>query len=181
MKAGHLQQYAPPLTIYNEPVNLFVADFMGNPPMNFIKGKIVSAKKKSFDINFAGLDATFEVNGEVILPQETVDKTAEDVTVSKETKEVTDLTGREVVVGIRPEYLSIDEQGIPTTVYSTLPAGMETTVKLHLNDDVITGVVFGSVDYAVNTPLNINFNGNKIILFDKNTTNRIAFGSLKIK
>ena len=76
---------------------------------------------------------------------------------------------------------SIDEQGIPTTVYSTLPAGMETTVKLRLNDDVITGVVFGSVDYAVNTPLNINFNGNKIILFDKNTTNRIAFGSLKIK
>ena len=181
MKAGHLQQYAPPLTIYNEPVNLFVADFMGNPPMNFIKGKIVSAKKKSFDINFAGLDATFEVNGEVILPQETVDKTAEDGTVSKETKEVTDLTGREVVVGIRPEYLSIDEQGISTTVYSTLPAGMETTVKLRLNDDVITGVVFGSVDYAVNTPLNINFNGNKIILFDKNTTNRIAFGSLKIK
>ena len=57
---------------------------------------------------------------------------------------------------------------------------METTVKLKLNDAIITGVVFGSVDYAVNTPLKIKFNGNKIILFDRESTKRIAFGSLKM-
>ena len=38
MQNGLLQQYAPPLEMYNNPANLFVADFMGNPTMNFIDG-----------------------------------------------------------------------------------------------------------------------------------------------
>ena len=36
IKTGVLQQYDPPLTVYNDPANLFVADFVGNPTMNFI-------------------------------------------------------------------------------------------------------------------------------------------------
>ena len=38
MQNGLLQQHAPPLEMYNNPANLFVADFMGNPTMNFIDG-----------------------------------------------------------------------------------------------------------------------------------------------
>ncbi len=40
MKAGELQQLAPPREIYNDPANLFVAGFIGSPPMNFIEGEI---------------------------------------------------------------------------------------------------------------------------------------------
>src|SRR5690554_5387768 len=40
MRDGYIQQVASPKEIYNEPVNMFVAGFMGTPPMNFIKGKI---------------------------------------------------------------------------------------------------------------------------------------------
>lgn len=180
MKTGYLQQYAPPLTIYNEPVNLFVADFMGNPPMNFIPGKITAVGKGNFKFEFAELNAKFDIEGEVEMPEYEEEITDAEGNKSKKTVKVDDLNGREVVVGIRPEYLSIEEDGIDTTVYSTLPAGMETTVKLKLNDAIITGVVFGSVDYAVNTPLKIKFNGNKIILFDRESTKRIAFGSLKL-
>ena len=36
---GVLQQYAAPLTVYNKPENLFVADFVGNPSMNFVEAK----------------------------------------------------------------------------------------------------------------------------------------------
>ena len=36
---GVLQQYAAPLEVYNRPANLFVADFVGNPSMNFVDGK----------------------------------------------------------------------------------------------------------------------------------------------
>lgn len=180
MKAGYLQQYAPPLTIYNEPVNLFVADFMGNPPMNFVPGKITDVGKGNFKVEFAGLNAKFNIEGDVEMPEYEEEVTDAEGNKSKRTVKVDDLNGREVVVGIRPEYLSIEEEGIDTTVYSTLPAGMETTVKLKLNDAIITGVVFGSVDYAVNTPLKIKFNGNKIILFDRESTKRIAFGSLKM-
>ena len=39
MNEGTIQQYAPPLEVYNNPTNLTVADFVGNPTMNFIKTK----------------------------------------------------------------------------------------------------------------------------------------------
>ncbi len=42
VKDGILQQVAPPLTLYNEPVNRFVASFIGSPAMNFVEGKVES-------------------------------------------------------------------------------------------------------------------------------------------
>ena len=39
MNEGEIHQYAPPLEVYNNPSNLIVADFVGNPTMNFIKTK----------------------------------------------------------------------------------------------------------------------------------------------
>jgi multiple sugar transport system ATP-binding protein len=40
MKDGFIQQCAPPLEVYERPVNKFVAGFVGTPPMNFLKGKV---------------------------------------------------------------------------------------------------------------------------------------------
>jgi multiple sugar transport system ATP-binding protein len=42
MRAGAIQQVADPLTIYQHPANLFVAGFIGSPPMNFFRGALVS-------------------------------------------------------------------------------------------------------------------------------------------
>ncbi len=44
MKDGEILQFDTPLNVYDSPVNKFVAGFIGSPPMNFIKGKIVEAK-----------------------------------------------------------------------------------------------------------------------------------------
>lgn len=52
MKDGELQQLAPPREIYNDPANLFVAGFIGSPPMNFIKGHISAG---AFHAKAAGL------------------------------------------------------------------------------------------------------------------------------
>lgn len=41
MKDGIVQQIADPITIYDRPVNKFVASFIGSPPMNFMKGRII--------------------------------------------------------------------------------------------------------------------------------------------
>ena len=41
MKDGMVQQFGAPLEIYDSPTNLFVAGFIGSPPMNFIQGKLV--------------------------------------------------------------------------------------------------------------------------------------------
>lgn len=45
MNKGRLQQFAPPLEIYNRPANRFVAEFVGSPGMNFIDGEIDSAAR----------------------------------------------------------------------------------------------------------------------------------------
>ena len=49
MNNGRIEQYDTPANIYNNPKSVFVADFVGSPPMNFIKGKIIDENnKKSF-------------------------------------------------------------------------------------------------------------------------------------
>ena len=51
---GVLQQYAPPLTVYNRPSNLFVADFVGNPSMNFVDAKGLQEADGSVSLKILG-------------------------------------------------------------------------------------------------------------------------------
>ncbi|MBR1623947.1 MAG: ABC transporter ATP-binding protein, partial [Pseudobutyrivibrio sp.] len=51
---GVLQQYAPPLTVYNRPSNLFVADFVGNPSMNFVDAKGMQEADGTVSLNILG-------------------------------------------------------------------------------------------------------------------------------
>ena len=152
MKNGLLQQYAPPLEMYNSPANLFVADFMGNPTMNFIEGTASGA-----GISFGGITAEFVPENQESLPAD----------------------AREVVVGIRPEYIRIREDGrYAAKVYSTLPSGMETTVKLEMGDTILTAVVFGDVDWDVDTEVRFDFTKNAL-LFDKESGDKWVKGQLR--
>ena len=153
METGVLQQYAPPLEMYNNPANLFVADFMGNPTMNFIDGRI----NQDGLVEFGGMKARFEAQaGEAA-------------------------GNRNVVVGIRPEYIHIDEDGVKeATVYSTLPSGMETTVKLDVQGTSLTAVVFGDVDYPVDSKVKFAFH-KAAVLFDKESGKNIARGRLTLE
>jgi multiple sugar transport system ATP-binding protein len=55
MKDGHVQQIAPPLDLYNHPVNTFVAGFIGSPAMNFLNGVITGAPgERTFEADPAG-------------------------------------------------------------------------------------------------------------------------------
>lgn len=49
MKDGVIQQCAPPLAVYEQPVNRFVAGFVGTPPMNFITGRILDGRYLAFE------------------------------------------------------------------------------------------------------------------------------------
>ena len=150
METGVLQQYAPPLEMYNNPANLFVADFMGNPTMNFIDGEL----NADGTVTFGGMKARFEG--------------------------AESLGARKVVVGLRPEYIHIDEDGVKeATVYSTLPSGMETTVKLDVNGTSLTAVVFGDVDYPVDAKVKFAFH-KAAVIFDKESGKNIARGKLTL-
>ena len=157
MNTGLLQQYAPPLTIYNAPANLFVAEFVGNPTMNFIPARVVSADSCAVTLDVLGKRAVFHAQAPV-----------------------TGL-GAEAVLGVRPEFLPLTEDGaIAGHVYSTLPTGMETTLRVACGDAMLTSVVFGSVDYPVDTPVRLSMTGSRLVLFDKASGNSVGVGSVEM-
>jgi multiple sugar transport system ATP-binding protein len=57
---------------------------------------------------------------------------------------------------------------------------METTIKLNVNGTILTSVEFGIIDYPVDAIVKVQITGNNIVLFNKETTSRIANGSLEI-
>ena len=65
-------------------------------------------------------------------------------------------------------------------VYSTLPTGMETTVKLDAEGIMLTAVVFGDVDYPIDSRVRFDFS-KTAVLFDKATGKNVARGALRIK
>ena len=153
MEKGILQQYDPPLTVYSQPANRFVADFVGNPTMNFIDAKV-----EGDTMSFLGIKARFTPN---------------DASQA--------INAPEVILGIRPEFFTIRDGGkIAATAYSTLPSGMETTVKVKLGEELVSSVVFGAIDYAVDQPICCDIIGNQICVFDKETTQRVSIGKLEV-
>ena len=65
---GVLQQYAAPLDVYNRPANLFVADFVGNPSMNFVDGKGKQQEDGSIVLDILGEHkAKFVPNEKILL------------------------------------------------------------------------------------------------------------------
>ena len=160
MKTGILQQYDPPLTVYNEPANLFTADFVGNPTMNFIPANAKKLDENRAEVTALGCTMVFE------------SKTP-----------LGDLAEGEnnAVLGVRPEFLRLKSGAHKAKVYATLPAGMETTVKLEAPDGtMLTSVEFGSVDYDLNSQVNYEIAGDGIILFDKKSENKIGRGTASV-
>jgi len=151
MKQGYLQQYAPPLTVYNKPSNIFVADFVGSPSINFVKGT---------DFMDVCPEAQFTGGGAA-------------------------LSAEKLTLGIRPECIQLTQKdGIDAAVYSTLPSGMETILRLKLThekgEQTLTSVVFGDIDFEADTKVHVAFNMDKILLFDTESGNLIPDGKLKI-
>lgn len=157
MKNGIMQQYALPLEVYSQPANLFSADFVGNPAMNFIDAKAASSPKGAVKLESEAFSGVFKP------------------------KKPFKLDCSDVVVGIRPEFIGIHDecqQGLDATIYSNMPSGMETTVKLKVGKAILTSVIFRGVDYPVDMKVGINFLGDDILLFDRKSGIKLVSGSL---
>ena len=147
---GHLQQYARPAAMYSKPANVFVAGFLGNPSMNIIPGHLSADGA----LRFGSIRCRFISFNACALEEQ------------------------DVLVGIRPEFIGISGAGnLEGTVYSTLPSGMETTVKLNVNGTSLTAVVFGNVDFPVDRKVRFSFN-EAAVLFHRDNGERFAFGAL---
>ncbi|MCR5078562.1 MAG: ATP-binding cassette domain-containing protein [Bacilli bacterium] len=211
---GVLQQYEPPLDVYKRPSNLFVADFIGSPSINFVECRptqqgegialdLLDGKKCVFTPNHkVNIDEFFASRNKEMEEEERAkeEKKSQRGYVEKENadrrfnyhihkvdgdieaEEEHDVPDDTLILGIRPEFIKIGaKQGYEAEIYSTLPTGMETTVKMLIGDYVLTGVSFGGVDYKMGAKTNIAFEGKEILLFDRKSGRLIADGKLTIE
>jgi multiple sugar transport system ATP-binding protein len=118
MRDGAVQQIAHPVEVYDRPVNRFVAGFLGTPPTNFFTGRIISR----------GDRVCFEIGDETIaLPQ-------------RLRPMLTEHTGRDLILGVRPENISFDDctgqidSSISATVGVIEPVGARTDVYMTSRD-----------------------------------------------
>ena len=210
---GVLQQYDAPLTVYNKPNNLFVADFVGNPSINFVEATGAQDPDGTIPLTLLGgrravfrpaspvsLPDWFKARNEDIARQEAehqkkaaqksyVEKSNKDETFRYHIAKVVEeddslqeepvLTDADLVLGIRPEFLDIaDSSALEGEIYGAMPTGMESTIKVRVDDFLLTGVVFGSTLFKIGERIRMNFSGSNIMLFDRKSGKCIAFGSL---
>ncbi|MDD5218050.1 MAG: sn-glycerol-3-phosphate ABC transporter ATP-binding protein UgpC [Candidatus Omnitrophica bacterium] len=159
MKSGSIQQIADPVTLYESPKNQFVAGFIGSPPMNFLKGKVVSQSGDYFFV-----DRAIKVR---LLPQHYA--------------KITPYRGKDVVFGIRPEdiYDKIFAQDarpeftVTATVDVVEPMGSEIYLYMNAGSNAFVARVSNQDTATVNQDLQVVFDMSKAHFFDPETQNVI--------
>lgn len=145
MSMGHVQQVGTPLELYDTPANLFVAGFIGLPPMNF------------FDVT---------VKGGALVGKGMTVKLSEDQKNTLRSYE-----GKTIVLGVRPENIVLGDD-VTIKVSSNENLGMNTLVHGNIKGgDKITGKLRGWCDYKNGDEVKVSFD--RMHFFDKETTNAI--------
>lgn len=142
MKDGQLQSFSTPEDLYDRPRTIFVGGFVGNPPMNFAD-VAVSRSNGAFHAQREGLD--------VVVPADRGEKAA---------------GGGKVTLGIRPEDVTIGDEGVPGEVYVVEPLGRD-----HLVAVAVGGVYFHvladpAMGLRMGDKVKLNFNMDKVQFFD---------------
>ena len=149
MKAGVVQQIGKPQDVYDSPVNLFVAKFLGTPPINVFAGQIKDNKL------YIGSDAVLDING---------------------------VANQDVYVGIRAEGFILQEDGPfccklngvevmgrDISVISTNEASLNPSIRSIISTENHVDTTSETVRFALKP--------HKVLLFDKETEERIYFES----
>jgi multiple sugar transport system ATP-binding protein len=154
LNEGVLQQVGPPQAVYERPANLFVARFIGNPPMNTLTGAVV------------------QEGGQVLLA-------LDDHRVpfpEGHAAAVRAAGSTEVVIGVRPEHLQLRADGLlPATVTVIESLGHERHVVCRLSDGQMLILRQGSdeVAPAVDTTVHLAVDPTHLHVFDAGTTRRL--------
>ena len=144
MHDGIVEQMGAPLDLYDNPANLFVAAFIGSPSMNLLKGTIRANG--------------FETEGGVIWPIG---------------KHPTDSNDRAAVLGIRPEHLMLDPNGLPAEVVVIEPMGSETQVVVRCGGQDLTCIFRERITAKPGENIHIRPDTSVTHLFDAATGKRI--------
>jgi multiple sugar transport system ATP-binding protein len=156
MNRGELQQVGEPHEVYTNPSNLFVANFVGSPGMNFLGCKMV--KKQS---------------GEVALQLQT------DSTLLSIPEKLNNFfleqyqKGQDLVLGIRPEHVKLSsemrENHIPTMVFIHEKMGSYHLVGLKYGQEILRARTPATNKFAIDETAFVSFDMDNIRLFDSQT------------
>ena len=158
MKDGVIQQFGTPHEIYNDPANLFVASFIGSPPMNFVPLRI-----RQRDGRWVGVLNSEQGSCELPLPVTSDDG----------------LRDRELILGIRPEQIGLAEVGtadfsLAVDIEVVEPTGPDTLVVFTLNQVKACCRLTPDQAPRVGETLNLQFDPRKALLFDAQTGERLG-------
>lgn len=156
LRDGRLQQYEPPLMVYNRPANSFAADFIGSPNINLLPAVAAAVEGRRIALDLQNLSLQFTA-----------------------CQEHSVTAGQRLLLGVRPENIVIGSAGeLSASVYSTLPSGMETILRIETGGVFLTAVVFGDIDFQVNQSVGARIQSEKNILFDAETGVNLIGGSV---
>ncbi|MBV8093581.1 MAG: sn-glycerol-3-phosphate ABC transporter ATP-binding protein UgpC [Acetobacteraceae bacterium] len=161
MRDGLIMQVADPLTLYRQPQNLFVAGFIGSPPMNLLKGKVEQRPGGLFFCEKAENNAlSFPLEGRL---QPLASK----------------YVGKEVVFGIRPEHISNEPKAgssTPVTLNVDIaePMGSESLVYLKAGSGNVIARIQGEHVFHMGEPVAVQLDLDKVSLFDPETEEVIS-------
>lgn len=145
MKDGRLQAYCPPNELYDRPPTLFIAGFVGNPPMNFIEVEVVQ-RDSIYHAQRAGFDLPLLV------------------------ERGRQAAGRgPVILGIRPEDVTIAEDGIAGEIYVVEPLGRDDLIDVRIGDVHVHVLADPTLNLRLGDRVALRFNTQKIQLFDPKT------------
>lgn len=157
---GVLQQFGTPAEVYDDPVNEFVASFIGEPPMNILETEIVGEQDKFF-FTFADSHLKIEV------PRRYYDVVTH---------------GFRCKMGVRPMDVLIggeDSSGTPESVATFENLGDERRIGIHVGETLLMLITEDETRYKSGDIIKLEVRGEKTHLFDLETGNRIREKSMK--
>ena len=145
LRDGYIEQEGSPLEVYDKPANLFVAEFIGSPSMNLLKGEVTS--------------------GGVLLGEGTV-LPLPPVHHAK--------LGQKVVYGIRPEHFAFGTGGAPARVVVVEPTGPEMHIYADMGGQEICAITQDRVSLVRDEIFEIRPRLDKVHLFDAESGKALA-------
>ena len=162
MKDGGIQQIGTPQEVFDNPVNTFVAGFIGMPQMNFYDGKLVKNGDKY----------VIEVLGAKIVPTEDKQKHLKE----RNTPEM------DIIVGARPEHISLKNvDGAMMEGSVDVSEMMGSSVHIHLNAGghdsiiIVPTLELGGQDLSYGSKVRFTFAPNVVHMFDKATGENLEY------
>ncbi len=162
LEAGRIQQLGTPTEIYNHPINLFVAGFIGNPSMNCIPCDISSTNGELHLTLVSNLGG----DNSVAIQDPKIAKTVND-----------NDPDRDIIFGTHAEDVIVSHQSIPNAfqaeVYSVEPLGAETIVELTLGTDtsgtytILKACTVPNFEAEIGQHLYVTFVPERMHFFDK--------------